>query len=227
MAQIPLPVPQYNYGGLTLPVAPSNPPVPTDIVNAERLAQLAGTEYLNRTINANAFAEIIRYRNDVQMAIPPAWFAPAIAAALAPFQQQLGAAVAAAVAPAVAAALVPALAPINQQLVNLSNNITRLRIQQAQTTNQSLSGTAITPFVQVPFQDGTDPWNTNGHGANQVAVVLPPLNTVQAVRQLVMQEAYAYFRGYYPGIHMPAGPNALGLRIDDILAAIGRGDLRH
>ncbi|THH20801.1 hypothetical protein EW146_g639 [Bondarzewia mesenterica] len=80
-------------------------------------------------------------------------------------------------------------------------------------------------FEEVPFVDGTWPWNEFVDGPNNQQVQLPPLRSENDIRQLTLAQAYAYFRGYRPGQHMPVEGNALNTRISAIFVEIGRGDL--
>ena len=49
-------------------------------------------------------------------------------------------------------------------------------------------------------------------------VMLPELRNADAVKNLTEPQSYGFFRGYYPGEHVPPP----GERLEKILAAIGR-----
>ncbi|TFK87679.1 hypothetical protein K466DRAFT_102420 [Polyporus arcularius HHB13444] len=81
-------------------------------------------------------------------------------------------------------------------------------------------------LIEVPFPDGTPPWNREVDGPDNTGrVVLPALDTIQAVATLTTAQTYGYFRGYWPGEPLPPVRKdcklmiftAIGCRMDGLL----------
>ncbi|RPD58309.1 hypothetical protein L227DRAFT_613060 [Lentinus tigrinus ALCF2SS1-6] len=74
---------------------------------------------------------------------------------------------------------------------------------------------------EVPFLDGSWPWENEFVGPQNTQVKLPRRSSLQSVHDLTEQEAYAYFKGYYgPGVPLPD----VETRKLRILNALGRYD---
>ncbi|KDQ10355.1 hypothetical protein BOTBODRAFT_494665 [Botryobasidium botryosum FD-172 SS1] len=117
-------------GIVKLPPAPSNPPTPTDFVNARQLKEDVWTTFKNEQIasaqdvlRTEKYCADIFYAADNEAVVPP-WFQPAVEQALAPIRQ----------------------------------NLQRCSRIAAITYNLTLGGDGLLRrFQVVPFADGSDP----------------------------------------------------------------------
>ncbi|CCM05504.1 uncharacterized protein FIBRA_07727 [Fibroporia radiculosa] len=225
VAPNPIPAPP-QIRTLTTPSPPNDPPTDTDVAlaylfehDAMHHRRLDGGIYVSQ----DQLIDVIKYKNAVLVAaaaanpvalqVAPPWFANAMAASLEPIRNDI------ATLKADIATLKADIATLKADVAILKADVTTLKedngaikdgidsIEERQIKmhktavllrNASLGLGTGTPFEEVPFEDGTYPWNTI-----YKRQTLPPLTNVNEVKELTGYKLRGYFVGYFPNVEVP------------------------
>ncbi|KIK57180.1 hypothetical protein GYMLUDRAFT_263243 [Collybiopsis luxurians FD-317 M1] len=110
---------------------------------------------------------------------------------------------------------------VEEKLDKINTHLAKVTILAARDSNDKRKTQPTGPFHQVPFEDGTWPWDEEVPGLNNDNIQLPPLINDAAIEGLDGPQSSAYFLGYFPTQPIPC---IIAQRKNAIRTAIGRGD---
>ncbi|KAJ7933120.1 hypothetical protein B0H13DRAFT_1953621 [Mycena leptocephala] len=209
---VPLPEPNVNHfsQNVNLPPAPRDPPTTADIINAWKYAQSALiAEKENAAIDDHTLAAALVYEDSILCAASggdaaPVWFGPAMQKALEPINKRLD---------DLEDKVDKRLDTLEGKIDAMGTKLDALSVSTAKNYNRTLRDGNVTPFVPVPFRNGTMPSDNDKTPT--------PLTSIAVIEGLGATELRDYCRGYYGNKRYAAGAPGQTERLADLCQAIG------